>query len=237
MNKNICLLLTSTVTPNISGFSGNIAQRKQEYLKALDFYLQHTYFDIVIVDNSDFDFSDYYEDSRLECLHYLSESGDSIYGKGYCEAKLMIYAFNNSEKLKQAAFIVKITGRHIVKNIKSLLYFGHNKHFVYADVDIKLNYAHSYFFAAPSLFYTKYLLPNYKKMNDSKGIHFEHVLAQAIILWKKDKKRHKEFLFPIDIVGHPGTSNETYKRPGIIVYIRIISKFFIYEFLQLKKIV
>lgn len=226
---NRVILLTSTVYPDIENYDVDPEERKKEYISAINYYLKNTFYKIVIVDNSDYIFADDIIDRRLECLFYKAVKEDAIYGKGYGESKILSYAIKNSAFLQNAEQIVKITGRHIIVNIESLLSNCKNVDDVYIDVDLNFKYAHSYFFVCNKDFLNNYLLPLQEEMNDSKGSHFEHSLAKALKCWKNDGAIHHEFKYPIYIKGHPGNSSIMYKKPTVIRRIKIMVKYYLNE--------
>lgn len=230
---NTVLLLTSTVTPIGIDSIGNTKERLYEYLTAIEFYINHTDYHIIVVDNSGFDFySVMSQTDKFETFSYKADTQDSKYGKGYGEAKIIKTAFNEFPSLRNADQVVKITGRHIIRNIETLLSSCRNINCVYADSDIKVSYPHSYMFAAPPKFYQDYLLKMYEEMDDSKGIHFEHIFAKCIHLWKTAGLKHKQFMLPIHIIGHPGNSTTEYKRPNIFRYFVIFAKYLIYNIIS-----
>lgn len=232
MNK--LLFLTSTVEPSKISFAGSISQRRAEYVNAIRYYLEETNYPILIVDNSGYDFKqDFPNEKRLECLAY--QAGDhSSRGKGYGELNLMMYGFAHSCLIENAHQIVKITGRHIVKNINVLLDSCKQENAVYADVDIHLRFAMSYFFVAPKEFYIKRLFPSVEQLNDKGHFFFEHLLASLLKQWLQAGKNFHEFKQPIYLVGHPGASGIAYKKPGIQRKILIRLKYIIREMMNNK---
>lgn len=59
MRKKILLLLTSCVTPQRNmpcTVVSDTEVRKNEYLKSINWYLQHTTYDLAVIDSSNFDF-------------------------------------------------------------------------------------------------------------------------------------------------------------------------------------
>lgn len=142
---NRILFLTSTVSPSNINFVGSKEQRRLEYIHAVNFYLEETNFLILIVDNSGYDFSqDFNNNKRIECLAYKADD-HSAFGKGYGELSLIKYGFEHSHFLLNADQIIKVTGRHIIKNINRLMVSCTDKNAVYVDVDLKLSFAMTYF--------------------------------------------------------------------------------------------
>lgn len=223
------LFLTSTVTPSNIKFVGTQEQRRLEYLRAIGFYLQETDYHILVVDNSGYDFSQDFKDcSRLECLAFKAED-HSAKGKGYGELCLMKYGFEHSRFLIEADQIVKITGRHIVKNINRLLQPCQNRDAVYADIDIKLTFAMTYFFVAPRGFYEEFLFPNMEKLNDSQHFFLEHLVGKQLQEWLSAHRKFHEFRYPIHLVGHQGASCKSYRAPGLDRYLLIGIKYMLRE--------
>ena len=223
------LFLTSTVNPSIIKFVGTNEQRRQEYINAIQFYLENTNLRILIVDNSGYDFSqDFDVETRLECLAYKAES-QNCQGKGYGELSLMKFGFEKSNFLKDADQIIKVTGRHIIKNINRLINTCTQVSSVYADVDVHLTFAMTYFFIAPKKFYYDYLFPAMDKLNDDKKFYLEHLVAEALMKWLQSDHTFHEFKYPIYLVGHQGASLQPYKAPSIMRYLKIRIKYIIRE--------
>lgn len=226
---NRLLFLTSTVTPSVIPYWGSVEVRRKEYVKAIKFYLENTSYKILVVDNSGYDFrADFPDEKRLELLHFV-ETRKNVKGKGYGELLLMEYGFEHSEFIKVANQIVKITGRHIIKNINSLLNFCFQDKAVYVDSTLKMDFARSYFFVAPQTFYVKNLFPKKEMLNDNEGIYLEHILGQSIVEWINKGNIYHEFLLPIHIEGRPGISSVAYQAPNIKRKIAIASKYFLME--------
>ena len=128
-----CILLTACVNP--SGMSHTVLQnpeeRAEQYKQALDFYVKETNLPIVFCENTMYDMaSDYiqYIDSgRLEYMTFDGNNYDRSRGKGYGEAVIMGYALEHSEIIKNSKYVIKITGRIIIEDIRqytsSVLYY------------------------------------------------------------------------------------------------------------------
>lgn len=232
------IFLTSTVAPRTIKCSGSTDERRNEYLKAIEFYLNNTNSNVLIVDNSGYDFSRDIKNNRFESLSYIGEEKDEIFGKGYCETKILMYGFAHSEFIKTASQIVKVTGRHIIKNINYLMIQARTVDCVYANSDLKLKYPHSYVFIASKHFFGEYLFPNISLMNDYKKMHFEHILGISIIEYINQSGKFEEFIMPIYIIGHPGGNSKHYAPPSFKRYCMIFVKFIISKaFLSIKSII
>ena len=222
------ILLTATVRPSVfSKGIGSSEERLKEYLQAIQFYFDRTVYPIVIVDNSNFDFSGLLpSSSRLESLSY--QGIDIGRGKGWGECDILKYALRHSILLRDVDQIIKITGRLIVNNINQILSVCNDPTAIYADADLKLTYVHSYFFCCSRPFLEIALFPRHEQMYDKKGVHFEHVLGSAIRSCLDEYKYH-EIKYPIYLIGHAGSSKENYKKPSLTRFLLIFIKYIINE--------
>jgi len=126
------LLLTSTVTPNISKgvYQTNPDERIQTYLKSIEKWLQYTSFNIVLVENSNYKFTELqklqeqysykfeyitFDESSVSPATYKSRS------KGVSEMYAIHYAYANSIFLKQAIYIIKVTARFFIPELECYL--------------------------------------------------------------------------------------------------------------------
>lgn len=191
MNKKFLLFLTACVNPQGMAFTvlQNPQIRLEQYLKSITYYLTKTDFDILLVENSGYDFlphfKEYAKNKRIEILSFNGNGYNKALGKGYGEGLIIKYAFNHSSFINNHDYIVKITGRHIVTNIKQILggvfFFHHfNKRTVSAALNLNEKVAYSEVFVASPEFYSLYFLKRLNEINDSRGIFFEHILYEAI---------------------------------------------------------
>ena len=126
-NSNIAILLTGTVTPN--GMVNTVLQdpilREKQYIDAIEYYLNETNLRIVFCENSENNIfhkiNSGKKATQLECISFYGNNYDKNRGKGYGEAAIIKYALENSEFLKSADYLFKITGRVKIGNIKSLI--------------------------------------------------------------------------------------------------------------------
>lgn len=159
------LLLTSTVSPKDNPFVGTMEQRRIEYIRAIKWYLKNTPYKIVIVDNSNYDFSLDIRDTRLDTFRFDAPFQNK--GKGYGELGIIDYGLSHSKSLKFASQIIKITGRHIVTNIMELLDECNDVDAVYEDSNLWLKQAYTYFIVAPKSFYIS--LIKYRNFLNDRG--------------------------------------------------------------------
>lgn len=217
------ILLTACINPGGMPFTvvSDATQRLNQYLLALQFYLQNTSCPIVFVDNSNMDKTPFleYESQYGSRLEILSFDGNKVktQGKGLGEMEIIEYALIHSKfnLLLDKYRIVKITGRLIVRNINSLLKCDKWHLYPYKSivchVNSDLTFADSRIFISLGSF--MYLLVKQKKyLNDTKGIYFEHLLCQQI----KQQKTFTFFPFITEphFEGISGSTGIKYEKPN-----------------------
>lgn len=217
------ILLTACINPGGMPFTvvSDATQRLNQYLLALQFYLQNTSCPIVFVDNSNMDKTPFleYETQYGSRLEILSFDGNKVktQGKGLGEMEIIEYALMHSKfnLLLDKYRIVKITGRLIVRNINSLLKCDKWHLYPYKSivchVNSDLTFADSRIFISLGSF--MYLLVKQKKyLNDTKGIYFEHLLCQQI----KQQKTFTFFPFITEphFEGISGSTGIKYEKPN-----------------------
>lgn len=214
---NRILLLTACVNPNGMSFTAlqDVEERKKQYLKAIDWYLENTSLDIVVVENTCYDLSESLNKKnqvqRLEFLTFDGNNFDKTLGKGYGEALILKYAFHNSKKIKTADSIIKVTGRLIVSNINKLISCCKKENTLYIKESYQNNrmYFESNFFVAPPAFFYLFI-DNYEKLNDSKGYYFEHLMYDLASDWEKTGGKIKELTPPVLFLGQSGSTGQFY---------------------------
>lgn len=230
-----CILLTACVNP--SGMSHTALQnpdiRAEQYKNALDFYIKETKLPIVFCENTMYDMSseynEYINSGRLEYLTFDGNNYDRNRGKGYGEALIMGYALENSKIIKNTKYVIKITGRIIVSDIRqyssSILYSFKN---LYRS-NIKSKFISTYLFIArPKLiqnFIAKYqeLIWEDSPTNDLIEHHWYRALT-------KDQDFNDVTYIPFisipKIVGISGTTGEAYSMDDRLIGNLIYSYYF-----------
>ena len=217
------ILLTACINPGGMPFTvvSDATQRLNQYLLALQFYLQNTSCPIVFVDNSNMDKTPFleYESQYGSRLEILSFDGNKVktQGKGFGEMEIIEYALIHSKfnLLLDKHRIVKITGRLIVRNINSLLKCDKWHLYPYKSivchVNSDLTFADSRIFISLGSF-MNLLVKQKKYLNDTKGIYFEHLLCQQI----KQQKTYTFFPFITEphFEGISGSTGIKYEKPN-----------------------
>ena len=219
MSYNICVLLTACVNP--SGMSHTTLQnpqiRAEQYKEALNYYLKETSLPIVFCENTMYDISDvfqqYIASGRLEYLTFNGNNYDKSKGKGYGEALIMKYAINHSKVIKNCKYLIKITGRLIIKDIKRI---SSSPLLLYDNLfrcNIKDKFISTYIFIARPLLVLKFVEKYQEMIREDSPTNdlIEHHLYRA--LTKDSEICHTTFVPFISIpkvVGISGTTGEPY---------------------------
>lgn len=227
-NKSVnpVILLTSCVNPN-GMYETNLTNkdiRYKQYCLSIDYLLKTTKLNIVVVDNTNIDYSQRFSNSRLEILYFDGNHFNRSYGKGYGEVEIISYALKKSTFISKSNYIIKLTGRTPLINIdKYFTFYNINENTVLVDMPYRRMFrCYSRVIFAPKSFYYDYFLKDALKINDSLGYYFEDHLYNSLEKALHDKKiKLKLVLFPFIFKGVSGTDG----KPLKIKWIQIIKTF------------
>lgn len=200
--KGPVILLSACINPQGMSLTAlqDQEQRKQQYIDSIRYYLENTAYPIVVCENSGVGFGDIFakevSSGRLEILCFEGNDFDRSLGKGYGEAEILKYIYDNSQLVKECSCTIKITGRVKIPNLYYVLeqmYRVKKADYVICDANFHLSAAPSRLIVAVRDFYPKYFFPYTEEINDSCGVPFEKVLAKAIREAKKDGVYHSLF--------------------------------------------
>lgn len=186
------LFLTGTIKPfEGQAHSGRVDELKREddYCRAIKFYLSKG-FKVVFVENSN------YKSEKISSLisntnsfeYHTFLSKKSHLGKSCGEMEIFNYALKNSLFLSEVDYIIKITGRYIIKNLQELL-AGVNgvDHDIYVNPTRNLRWADTRLMIIQKRFYYNYFLPSAEKfLDESKHVYLENVLMKALFQYLID---------------------------------------------------
>ncbi|WP_452227731.1 hypothetical protein [Lacinutrix sp. MEBiC02404] len=248
LKKSVVLLLTGTINPN--SFKTLVLRdpeiRKKQYIDAISYYLQNTNYNIVFTENSGVSLKEYFKEyeNRIEFLVYdlpKEENEANDKGKGFKELGIIDFSIKNSIKIKQADFIVKITGRLKVLNLNALVanLIRNNKknHEIVSCNIFKLNKMDSRCFIFTLSFWT-YLNSTGKKIDLKYS--FEMALWEAVINYYNNKGTFKQLIWPLRIEGVSGGFGTLYNDNLVRFTLKQIRHFFVvpywsYKVLNIKR--
>lgn len=189
---NLVLLLTGTIRPFRPGpesSRNDASTREDDYFRAINFYLKKGY-KVVFVENSN------YNSERISSLiahsslfeYYFFLSQKSHLGKSFGEMEIIEYAIKHSNFLREVDYLIKITGRYIIKNIDSLLVKTNNvEHEVYINPTRNLRWADTRLIIIRKSYYDNYFLPCANKyLDESKKVFLENVFMRSFFFYMID---------------------------------------------------
>lgn len=227
IKQDLVILLTATITPN-SYSKLKIRDpeiRKQQYLEALNFYIHKTDYKIVFTENSG-DPLEHFPSlpGRIEYLTFKSEPTQPDRGKAYKELEIIDFALKNSNFVREAKSIAKITGRLKVLNFKSLS----AKFLKLMKKQRSLVYANSYKHRnmdSRCFFFTLDFWPYQKSVGKKITLlyNFELSLWDAIHQYNRVKgKVYIPFFIPLRIEGKSGFLGKDYNHSYLLHYARFV---------------
>lgn len=189
---SLVLLLTATIKPFLTGSESRRTDalvREDDYFKAINFYLKKGY-KVVFVENSN------YSSIRISSLisnypsfeYHSFISKRSHLGKSSGELEIFEYAIKHSKFLLEVDYLIKITGRYIIKNIDSLLDKTNKvEHEVYINPTRNLRWADTRIIIIRKSFYINYFLPCAEKyLDESKNVFLENVFMRSLFFYLID---------------------------------------------------
>lgn len=186
------LLLTATIHTTLNNsVSGRIKSddRENDYYLAVQFYLSKGY-KVVFVENSNTlskkILSLQTTDLRLEYLTFPTNL--STKGKSWGEVEIFDYALQHSVFLKEINYLIKITGRYIIRNIKEVieptnyvekeLYINPTRNFRWADTRLMI---------MKKSFYQNYFLKTANSFLDEHyKVNMENIFIKSLFLYMYD---------------------------------------------------
>ena len=171
--KNVVIVLTGTVTPNVDFVERNsVEDRLNDYEKCIDFYLSNTSHTIVFAENSGFDPSrsekmfGFLKNDRFR-WESITPHPDFSKGKGFQE-------FYTLDQLADKGLL----GEYLVRNVESLI--RKMKVPFHIDNHQKMKVSITGFFGISTKFYREFFYGLYTEVNDSHGRFIEHAVYDTI---------------------------------------------------------
>jgi hypothetical protein len=216
--SKVILLLTGAVNPNNMTFTklSDARSRAVQYIESIRFWLRTANIPVVFVENSNVDFSGWFEkeiqENRLEMLHFDGNNFDRSLGKGYGELLCLEYAQQHSIYMRDADFVFKVTGRHKILNFPVFLKMAQQLPDIGLMVDFQkyMTFCDSRFFGYVPSFVPAYLSCFRNVLDDSRQVYFEHVFCMAALRAISDGYIFRPFVDFPRVDGVSGTSNTKY---------------------------
>lgn len=193
-------------------------ERLEQYVDGLSFLVKtRTFHKIVFCDNSNSGtaWADLLTDTaklmgvRLEVLSFQGDNEQvKLHGKGYGEGEIMHYVLNNSKLVQGEDFLIKITGRMRIDNIRQIVdrlkvnrtYFNIPNRTIRDIYDTRL-------YAMPLQQFREKFQTRYLDVYDDQGIYLEHIYTQVL---NENKIVVTNFPQYPRIVGISGSTGEIY---------------------------
>ena len=128
---SVCILLTTTIFTHDINFNGQHKPdiRKNQYISKITKWINNTNLNIVIVENSGYDFPEFSNSNRLEKIIFdytkipieYKIYLDNMKSKGQHESYAIKYAYENSKLLQNADYIIKISGRFFIPEFEKII--------------------------------------------------------------------------------------------------------------------
>ncbi len=215
------LVITAAVDPGENAGVvqvDGVASRRQQYYDGLEQCIRTKAFQkIVFCDNTGANLDDLRPLENLakdygvqiEILGFkVSEREIETFGKGYGEGKIMEYVLANSQLAKQSTYLVKLTGRLLVDNMKQLSSsFQRNRCYFNIPNRTRRDMVDTRFYAMPVMMFQTYFGQAYQQVKDGQGYFLEHAYADVI---KKNSVFAYNMPYYPRIRGLSGSTGATY---------------------------
>jgi hypothetical protein len=229
------LIITSTVYVSSEYTVLNDPKvRLQQYVDCILFYLNIDQIsNIIVCDNSDFDYSSVKKISgiisksnkKVEFLYFKGDKKKVLrFGKGYGENEILGYVFQNSKLIKETDFYFKVTGRIIICNISSVLKKINRKKIYFMKVGFNplknMREIDTRFYYCSKDIYNKFLNDAGKRVFDQKNYFLEHAYYDC---FKENKVKIRSFLILPKFIGISGSTGQSYKDISFIYKLKFIA--------------
>lgn len=165
-------------------------QREQDYLRVFRHWLSlDCDADILFCENSNADLSAFHAvaatdagtERRVRFVSFAGNLGAQKYGKGYGEMEMLRYAFNTFPELKNYRYIVKVSGRYVVKNGSNVVSrIRRMTADLICDIHWHLTYGDVRTVAFKPQIALTHLIPFQEEIDDTRGVFLEHVMARCV---------------------------------------------------------
>ena len=237
MRPEIVCLLTGCIKPRSDlpfTYLKNPEIRKEQYVNAIRYQLDHYKYPLVFAENSEYDLSPVFEKEiragRIEMITFNGNSYPAQLGKGVGEYNCVNYALKHSRFIHENSFVFKITGRYQIQNLERFITQAQRIHdlYLFTDTDFSRKFSDSRCFGFKPAFATDYLKSCIDQLDEYKGVYFEHIMFRALLSAMSDGNVIDLFNGALRIIGVAGSMNQPYLSGSVRHIIRDIKKRFKY---------
>lgn len=239
------LLITGCISPNKNIYRlelKNEEERLIQYLQSIKYYIEKTKFrKIIFCDNSGHEPNKEIIglakkcEKEFEWLYFKGNTEKVIrQGKGYGEAEIVKYVLEHSKIISEQDYLIKVTGRLLVKNIELLKRMSNKEIRIWPiKVDESKFYINTRIYMIPIKVYRKYMIDIENMVDDYNGIYFEHAFG---ICLKNSGIKYKKFKIAPWIEGMSASTGNIYK-PTVYSYLKDCGKLWMYSIQKGEKLI
>lgn len=189
---DILVFITATIhcgeTPLVK--RSDPTQREQDYLRAFRHWLSlKCGADILFCENSSADLSAFHAaaatdastERSVRLASFPGNHGAQQYGKGYGEVEMLRYAFKTFPELSRYQYILKVSGRYVVRNGYDLVCRIRRMNAdLICDIHWNLTYGDTLAVAFKPHIALSHLIPFQEEIDDTRGVFIEHLMARCV---------------------------------------------------------
>lgn len=189
--SDVLIFITATIncgqTPNVE--RNNPQERAHDYQKVLQAWIsERCEADIIFCENSQADLTMFQKIAdkshtmgTVRLLSFAGNAGAQTKGKGYGEIEMIRYAFEILPDLRNYRYIVKVSGRYLLKNGAQLVSkIREMSADLICDVHANLTYGDTRTVAFTPKIALNHLLPYRDELDELRGVVIEHLMAKCV---------------------------------------------------------
>ena len=188
--SDVLVFITATIhcglTPEVK--RNDPEERKRDYLTAFKYWMTlDCDADFLLCENSNADLSSFSEvakrlgRSNVRLVSFAGNDGAERKGKGYGEIEMLRHAFEVIPELKDYRYILKVSGRYVVKNGADIIArVSRTKADLICDIHANLTYGDTRTVAFKPEVALRHLLPFQEELDETSGVIIEHLMAQCV---------------------------------------------------------
>jgi hypothetical protein len=206
--SEIPIVLTASIQPSVVGSVINPEVRLNEYLRAVEFYREHTSA-IIFLENSSYPGGEWTERLAGEGVRIIRmpESSQPDRGKGFQEFE-MLDRWMAAESSPPDRWL-KITGRYIIKNVGAILEecVTERSAAILIDQSLRTAIARTHVFCVQTSFYRETMAGLFQQCDDNTGEWIEKVVFRRLMAKRSSCRffRHRP-----DVRGASGSTGAAY---------------------------